>query len=90
MIHKDGDRWEQDNEARRGESILDISVKTIDKGIRLYNKKFSDIKDHQLKEEESKNTLLKQNLDEAAESSEKKWFGEEVIKVEFELMGEEG
>jgi len=102
MIHKDGDRWEQDDEARR-ESIPDISVETVDKGIRLYNKKFSDIKDRQLKEEESKNTLLKQkagddkdgddnmhDLDEAAESSEKKWFGEEVIKVEFELTGEEG
>jgi len=102
MIHKDGDEWQQDNKGRR-ETIPNIALETVDKGIKLYNKKFADVKDRQLKEDALKKDLLKKkagdddngkenmdDLDAAAESSKKRWYGEEVIEVEFERTGNEG
>ena len=58
MIHKDGDRWEQDDEGRR-DTIPGIAVETVDKGIKLYNKKFTGVRLCQEQEDASKKTLLK-------------------------------
>ena len=101
MIHKNGNEWQQDDEERR-EIIPSIALETVDKGIKLYNKKFSDVQDRLLKEEALKMEVLKKkagdddgeedmdDLDAAVESSEKRWFGQEVIELEFELTGEKG
>ncbi len=43
-IHKDGDEWWEDIKAEQ-DPIPDIAVETVDKGIKLYNKKYSDVKD---------------------------------------------
>ena len=101
MIHKNGNKWQQDDEERR-EIIPSIALETVDKGIKLYIRKFSDVQDRLLKEEALKMEVLKKkagdddgeedmdDLDAAVESSEKRWFGQEVIELEFELTGEKG
>jgi hypothetical protein len=99
-IHKDGDQWSEDDDAER-DPIPNVSVETVDKGIKLYNMKFTDVKERQMKEDDSKEAMLKKkageddednmdDLDAAAESSEKGWFGQEVVELEFVLTGEKG
>ena len=102
MVHKDGVSWIH-NEGHRAQ-IPKVALATVDKGIKLFNAKFTEIVDAENAKESAAVAVLNakdvddeefdvhdfSDLDAAAESSKKGWFGMEVIEVEFALTGSEG
>ena len=78
-------------------------MKTIESSIILYNKQISDVRLHEISLDQVAEAVQKKkgedlgdedfetdDLDEAAFVSEKGWFGQEVIDLEFKLTGETG
>ena len=101
MIEEDGVAWEHQDGER--ESMTGVDIETVRAGIILYNKKYSDVRSHDISltnvaeavqkkkgEDSGDEEFETDDLDEAAFSSEKGWFGQEVIDLEFKLTGETG
>ena len=101
MVCKDGVSWIQ-NEGHQAK-IPGVVLVTVDKGIKQFNVKFTEIVDAENAEEAAVVAVLNakevedevdvidfSDLDEAAQNSEKGWFGMEVIELDFALTGVEG